>query len=488
MRQSILTVVLDVDPASATTLRDRISALRVAQETLPGRTYGALLDAVPTLHFMAITVFEDAAHDPILMLEANCDGTAGPFFAQLEAAIGDALRDFLRCCKPPRDASGTMFARIVAPGSRQPIAPFLEARLVTPTYGHQGNRGLDRPRIAREAALFQATQAAIDADRPALAALPPPAIQATLRKTLLPQFPWLNETPEPRIGGVENVLDWLRFGGFLLLVLALLALPWWLVFGWPWAPIAAVIATVAIVFGNAELRGMARGAKRPATALLGIAALLTLAGIVPTLLLVLVWVRRLEQRDPSQDAPPVNAALLAAMAEREDRVVQNHMGSVVTVKPGLLRAVILRVALLALALVIRVLPDTRRGYLGSMRTIHFAHWSVLANGGRLLFVSNFDGTWESYLDDFIEKAHGGLTLAWNGCIGFPAARFLVLDGATAGRKFKAWARHSMAPTLFWVSAYPEYTVDEIERHAEVAVGLRQTSMTAEEAAAWCLKL
>jgi len=488
MRQSILTVVLDVDPASATTLRARIEALRAAQETPAGRMYAAFLEAVPALHFMAITVFEDAAHDPILMLEANCDGTAGPFFAQLEAAIGDPLRDLLRCCKAPRDRSGALFASIVAEGSRQPIAPFLEARLVTPTYGHMGNRGLDRPRIAREAALFQATQAAIDADRPALAALPPPAIQARLRSTLLPQFPWLTEAAEPRIGVGENLLDWARAIGFALLVLGGLALPWWLMFAWPWPPVAAVLATIAIIAGNAELRGMVAGATRPASSMLALIALLTLAGIVPTLLLILVWVRRLEQRDPSQDAPPVNPALLAAMATREDRVVQNHMGSVVTVKPGLLRAIILRVALLALALVIRVLPDTRRGYLGSMRTIHFAHWSVLANGGRLLFVSNFDGTWESYLDDFIEKAHGGLTLAWNGCIGFPAARFLVLDGATAGRKFKAWARHSMAPTLFWVSAYPAHTVDEIERHAEVADGLRRNSMTAEEAAAWCLKL
>ena len=41
-----------------------------------------------------------------------------------------------------------------------------------------------------------------------------------------------------------------------------------------------------------------------------------------------------------------------------------------------------------------------------------------------MFFSNFDHSWESYLDDFIEKAHGGLTLAWGSGVGFPPTRFL----------------------------------------------------------------
>jgi hypothetical protein len=39
-----------------------------------------------------------------------------------------------------------------------------------------------------------------------------------------------------------------------------------------------------------------------------------------------------------------------------------------------------------------------------MRTIHFAHWAFVSNGSRLMFFSNFDHNWESYLDDFIEGA------------------------------------------------------------------------------------
>ena len=125
------------------------------------------------------------------------------------------------------------------------------------------------------------------------------------------------------------------------------------------------------------------------------------------------------------------------------------------IKPGVLRMAILRAVHRGLGLLLRMVASD--GYLGRMRTIHFAHWAMVSNGSRLMFFSNFDQTWESYLDDFIEKAHGGLTLSWSSGVGFPATRFLVLDGASYGRQFKDWARHSMAVSRFWYSAYTDHT-------------------------------
>jgi hypothetical protein len=187
-----------------------------------------------------------------------------------------------------------------------------------------------------------------------------------------------------------------------------------------------------------------------------------------------------------QDAPPVDQRELRKMTQREDWGPQNHMGSVVLVKPGILRTVLFRTGHLGLGLVLRVVATD--GYLGSMRTVHFAHWAFINNGSRLMFFSNFDNSWDSYLDDFIEKAHGGLTLAWGSGVGFPATRFLVLDGASHGRQFKAWARHSMAVSRFWFSAYKDYTVDQIERHARIADGLRQATLTPKAAAEWARDL
>jgi hypothetical protein len=158
------------------------------------------------------------------------------------------------------------------------------------------------------------------------------------------------------------------------------------------------------------------------------------------------------------------------------------MISVVHLKPGVLRAIIVRVGLRLLGLYLRVRGHS--GYLKSMRTIHFAHWAIISNGGRLMFHSNFDGSWESYLDDFIEKAHGGLTLAWSSGVGFPPTRLLFLDGATNGRTFKAWARHTMAGSQLWFTAYKSYTVNQIERHARVVDGLRRRELGDREAKAW----
>ncbi len=157
-----------------------------------------------------------------------------------------------------------------------------------------------------------------------------------------------------------------------------------------------------------------------------------LSGVFFIAPVVVLWLRWLERRDSSQDAPPVDERLLGEMARREDWIPQNHMGSVVLVKPGILRTALFRTGHRGLGLLLRVLATD--GYLGSMRTVHFAHWAFVNNGSRLMFFSNFDHSWESYLDDFIEKAHMGLTLAWGSDVGFPPTRFLVLDGASQGRQ------------------------------------------------------
>jgi len=198
--------------------------------------------------------------------------------------------------------------------------------------------------------------------------------------------------------------------------------------------------------------------------------------------LLLFLLRRDENGDSSQDAPPINEGAVREMLQREDWVAQNHMGSIVLIRPGILRTVIIRAGHLGLGLLLRLIA--RDGYLGSMRTVHFAHWAFLNNGSRLLFFSNFDHSWGSYLDDFIEKAHPGLTLAWGSGVGFPPTRFLILDGASHGRQFKNWALASRAVSRFWYSAYPDLTVDQVERNHRIANGLRKPSMQDKEAVTW----
>ena len=457
MPQTILTAIFEVQPTSETVLRDRIENLRTQ-----GRARDQLRQRVPALHFMSLTVFRDDLYDPIFVLEANFDGRPGPFWRQLEAALGEELRDMLRCCRPPRDRRAKLFAAVTLPGSCAPVAPLLEAGTVMPVARHQGNRGLDRNRILEEGRLFTDVQTCLDAG---LANAPSPsAIHHQLRAALLRDFDWLERPAPQRISTGESVADWARFLGLLVALLVLaaatsipgvllghrLSLHWW------WTAVLALISA-AVILGS----------------------------------LALAWHRN-EVRDPPQDAPVIDPDRLRAMEQLEDRVarhepiVQNHMISLVHIKPGVMRAVVARVALLFLGFHVRV--TARSGYLKSMRTIHFAHWALVSNGSRLMFLSNYDGSWESYLDDFIEKAHDGLSAAWTHCIGFPPTRWLVRGGASHGGRFKQWARHSMRESQFWYSAYPGFSVNQIERHARVADGLRKRVLTEEEAEEWARDL
>jgi hypothetical protein len=516
------------------------------------QSYDGLKAAVPVLHFMSMSVFLAADYDPIFVLEANFDGEPGPFWAQLEARLEPYLRPMLRCCKRPGDSDGPLYDAVTADQSRYPIAPYLERRALTPSARHQGNRGLGRDQILREVELFKAIQAELvaadAADTRPYRNVPPQQIHQKLRQRMLAGFPWL-DTPAPvRISWAERTMDLARLLAFVLSALFCLSIPG-LVFALftPTPRFFGLLAVAIVIVGiwlwriKAPLTG--KGAPAPsggltpgslstlndvtslahpvglifwvlvilvlyvfvATAVLALFAVpvtgldftelwrptfnvvkLGLASAVFSVLAIVLWLRLLERRDSSQDAPTIDQRELRKMTHREDWIPQNHMGSVVLVKPGILRMALFRAGHLALGLIARVVATD--GYLGTMRTIHFAHWAFLNNGSRLLFFSNFDHSWDSYLDDFIEKAHGGLTLAWGSGVGFPATRFLVLDGASHGREFKAWARHSMAVNRFWYSAYKDLTVDQIERDARIANGLRKTSLKPQEAMTWALDL
>ena len=54
-----------------------------------------------------------------------------------------------------------------------------------------------------------------------------------------------------------------------------------------------------------------------------------------------------------------------------------------------------------------------------INTIHFARWVIFDNDTRLLFTSNFDGSWEDYLRDFSVKTPEGMDKIFGHCEGYP---------------------------------------------------------------------
>lgn len=184
----------------------------------------------------------------------------------------------------------------------------------------------------------------------------------------------------------------------------------------------------------------------------------------PFALATLVVVR-LHELFESESAPAL--ALAPDVTKGEDHFHQNHFASISVVKDGWFRRALLRVVL---DLMDRAAKTSLDGKLGGLDNIHFAHWMLIDDGRRLLFLANYDGSWENYLDDFIDKAARGLTAIWSNVCGFPKARFLFFAGATDERKLKTIARLTQIPTALWYAAYFA-TVPTIDNNSAVRDGL-----------------
>ena len=209
----------------------------------------------------------------------------------------------------------------------------------------------------------------------------------------------------------------------------------------------------------------------------------TLAFTIPLATVALAFyfsLRAKERTDPLETHAP-RRDVLHQMLAGENHYAQNHMVSITRRKPGLTRRITSRLAFWVIGAV--TVRSAKPDHLGDIGTIHFARWVMLPGSRDFVFFSNFGGSWESYLEDFITKAHAGLTAVWSNTVGFPRTTNLFQDGATDGERFKRFARRSMAPTPFWYSAYPTLTTDNIRSNAAIRNGLA-TATTDEEAISW----
>ncbi len=222
-----------------------------------------------------------------------------------------------------------------------------------------------------------------------------------------------------------------------------------------------------------------------AVALSAVAVALFIAVVAAILVLLL---RAAEKRNQPRDVDP-EASLLAELMRKEDLRPhkQNHMIAVSTIAPGFFRRFVsLPVGLYVASLTVRA-GVFRKGFLSGIGTIHFIQWACVPGTGKLVFTANYDGSFQSYLEDAITLLPGGATGIWSNANGFPSTRLLFLDGAKDGDRFKRWVRRQMIPTRFWYSAYPGLTATDIRLNAAIRLGLEAKDITPSEAEAW-LKL
>jgi hypothetical protein len=149
----------------------------------------------------------------------------------------------------------------------------------------------------------------------------------------------------------------------------------------------------------------------------------------------------------------------------EGRIAQNEMTVLVAIKSGryewLLRSLVLPLTQRRI--------DQRRSTIMKLETIHFARWVLLnkqrlcnARFSYLLFESNYNGNWDSYISDFINMAGERLNCIWGNCIEYP------LGGSQDENWFKQHIRKYQFPAQIFYSAYDDLTVKDIEVNDQIS--------------------
>lgn len=217
--------------------------------------------------------------------------------------------------------------------------------------------------------------------------------------------------------------------------------------------------------------------------LLGLPLLLLI--FLPLVLLALpfflIQLRLLESTDP-EVAPRVDPSHANVLASLEDHDVTNQFSAMGSIKPGIFRRLTMILVLAAIDYTARHIFN--RGRLARVTSIQFARWVFLDGRKRVIFASNYDGSLESYMDDFINKVYFGLNVVFSNGIGYPRTRWLILDGARDEQTFKNYLRRHQMPTQVWYNAFPGLTAHDKHRNALIREGLEKASMTDSEIREW----
>jgi len=216
-----------------------------------------------------------------------------------------------------------------------------------------------------------------------------------------------------------------------------------------------------------------------------VAVPLGLLVVSPLLLLYLplfLWLlRRHETRDPEILARP-DAKRRVAIAALEDHDVTNPYLVLGYLKPGLFRLSTVLFLLLLVNYAARHIYG--RGRLTRVRTIHFARWVFINGTNQMFFASNYDGSLDSYMDDFINKVGWGLNILFSNGVGYPKTDWLIHGGSSVEQKFEFYLQRHQLPVQVWYKAYPGLTAFDLMRNALIREGLERPTMTDAEVREW----
>jgi hypothetical protein len=249
-------------------------------------------------------------------------------------------------------------------------------------------------------------------------------------------------------------------------------------------------AIVAFIASRADLRWALHPPNSPSpmwrtTELVNMVGYAVLAIVILPLLLLasplLILLLRSHERRDIPDTARAPAEAVRRLRADEDYWMQNQVTAAGLFKPGWFRF-LLAIAILRLTdYAVRHIYN--RGSLSGLSSIHFARWVPLDGRRRLFFSSNYDGSLESYMDDFIDKAAWGLNAIFSSGDGFPRTCFLFCGGITDEKAYKRFLPTRQVQTSVWYSAYPHLTTKNIANNEAIRRGL-SGHMSADETRTW----
>jgi hypothetical protein len=471
------------------------------------------LVALPTLHFANVILFEHPL-DP---------GAAGPPSATLvfEHNIDGPYREYARLCVDKCAAGLNRIYRWCEGykgGDPEQILSFLAAHRRSPQLFHLGHVDRSVETIRGDFELRRSIRAELAANDPLRKRSPVEQVRELRRMANRPRGwrrVWLNwrpyheewttppdrqkpTTPLSEIRWKPQVRSWWRAlrAGFLMALGSLLGAAL-IVLLHPYFPAAVVaVAEFGIVFGVVHrtsadariVRGLivagvvvlvaaaaANGAlalvlKRPLT----IAAALVL---MPVAALFLHNAYILATLKPAR-FPKLAAGDVLGLLEVEDtdeHGIYNHVAGLSifrdapgaeqhvssTRQPSRVRLAWRRLRTRAALWTLNLFYRTQfvKGKLVTIPSIHFASWTLFDDG--LLFLTNYEGSADRYLDDFFESLAQGVAFIWHDTAPFPRT--------TDPRRLKVWVRQSqtLAVLRYRADAYANLTVAAINNNTYI---------------------
>lgn len=197
---------------------------------------------------------------------------------------------------------------------------------------------------------------------------------------------------------------------------------------------------------------------------------------------LLVYLLRSRENSDPEICPRPLAGALNELQVLEDIDVSNQYTAIGAVKPGLFRRWLVSALLVLIDYACRHVFTC--GFLARVQTIHFARWVFIDDKTRVVFTSNYDGSHQGYMDDFINKVAWGLNLVFSNGVGWPRTRWLILGGARIEQDFKRYQRRHQVPTQVWYKAYPGLSLHDLTRNQRIREGLENTQMSDAQTLAW----